>query len=226
MLPEHARELTVLIVDDDFMVASIHSELIAEVDGFRPIGTAGTGSKALAIAEAVEPDLLLLDVHLPDMTGLEVLQRLRARGQEIDAIMVTAERDAQYVNAALRGGASQYLVKPFDLDELKVRIVRYRAARLEGGNADQRSIDAAFSSLAGHTVMPSLPKGLSSESLDLVRNTMAAGREVSASECGAESGMARSTVRRYLEFLVDSGEARVRHNYGKGRPERLYKLRQ
>ncbi|MDF3307926.1 response regulator [Rhodococcus sp. T2V] len=225
MRPRDNSELTVLVVDDDFMVASIHAELVNhEVDGFRVVGTAGTGAKALDMVAALAPDLILLDVHLPDLNGLEVLRRLRERGDDVDAIVVTAERDADSVKAALRGGAAQYLVKPFDLDELKARILGYAAARLEKGNTDQTAIDAAFSLLPGRrTPVSPPPKGLSNESLDLVRNALAAGQELSATECGQATGMARSTVRRYLEYLVESGEATVRHKYGGGRPERLYR---
>lgn len=223
------RELTVLVVDDDFMVASIHAELVEETEGFRVAGTAGTGTEALDMVVTLTPDLLLLDVHLPDMSGLEVLKRLRERGDDVDAIVVTAERDAEYVKGALRGGAAQYLVKPFDLDELKMRILTYAAARLGSGTADQQAIDAAFSRPAQldiqrpPTPVAPPPKGLSNESLELVRHALADGGEHSATTCAEATGMARPTVRRYLEYLVTLQQAKVRLKYGGGRPERLYR---
>ncbi|MET0899200.1 MAG: response regulator [Mycobacterium sp.] len=225
MRPGETADLAVLVVDDDFMVASIHAELVEEVEGFRIAGTAGSGQQALEMVAALAPDLLLLDVHLPDMSGIEVLRRLRERGDDVDAIVVTAERDADVVKAALRGGAAQYLIKPFDLDELKVRIQRYGRARLTSGKADQRAVDAAFSVAlerrGGAKPVPP-PKGLSNESLDLVRGALAGGDELSATTCAEATGMARPTVRRYLEYLVERREARVRLKYGGGRPERLY----
>ena len=226
MRPGETSELAVLVVDDDFMVASIHAELIDTVDGFRVAGTAVTGQQAVDMVESLTPDLLLLDVHLPDMNGIEVLRRLRARGDDVDAIVVTAERDAEFVKAALRGGATQYLIKPFDLDELTARVRSYAMARLGSGKTDQQTVDAAFSATpappAHRATM--LPKGLSNESLELVRSAMADGTELSATTCAEATGMARATVRRYLEYLVEIREADIRLKYGGGRPERLYTI--
>jgi response regulator of citrate/malate metabolism len=72
-----------LIVDDDFMVAKVHAGFVADagfvaaLDGFEVVGTASTGTDALAAVPRLRPDLVLLDVNLPDMTGLQVLRRLR-----------------------------------------------------------------------------------------------------------------------------------------------------
>ena len=68
----------VLVVDDDFMVAEIHRRFVEQVDGFRAVGVARTGAEALSAARELQPQLILLDVYLPDMTGLEVLQQLRS----------------------------------------------------------------------------------------------------------------------------------------------------
>lgn len=226
-MPDGSSDLAVLVVDDDFMVASIHAELVEETPGFRVAGTAGTGAQALELVNRLAPDLLLLDVHLPDMSGLDVLKLLRGRGDDVDAIVVTAERDADFVKTALHGGASQYLIKPFDLGELQARILSYAQGRLHSGKTDQQAIDAAFSVLSSPRAQPKRPappKGLSNESLDLVLAALADGEEHSATTCAEATGMARPTVRRYLEYLTDVGEAEVRLKYGGGRPERLYRL--
>lgn len=105
----------VLVVDDDFMVAEIHRRFVDRVDGFRAVGVARTGAEAMASADALRPDLILLDVYLPDMTGLEVLKRLRADGNLVGVIMITAARELDTVRGALDGGAADYLIKPFEL---------------------------------------------------------------------------------------------------------------
>ena len=71
--------IRVLVVDDDFMVAKVHRGFVDRVPGFTTIGVAHTGADALAMAEAQRPDLVLLDIYLPDISGLEVLRRLREK---------------------------------------------------------------------------------------------------------------------------------------------------
>ncbi len=106
--------IRVLIVDDDFMVARVHAGFVAALDGFEVVGTASTGAAALEAVQRLRPDLLLLDVYLPDMTGLEVLRRLRADASPVDVMVISAARDVDSIRSAFHGGVLHYLVKPFD----------------------------------------------------------------------------------------------------------------
>jgi response regulator of citrate/malate metabolism len=222
-------ERTVLVVDDDFRVARIHARFVERTEGFRVVGVAHNGADALAQAAALRPDLVLLDVHLPDMSGLEVLHTLRARGLSAGVLMVTAERDADAVRAALHGGAMQYLVKPFEYADLARRIHLVTAAldALAEGEADQRAIDRAFG--AGQPAAPAtepLPKGLSQVTADLVLDALGEHGELSAAACAERLGLSRVTARRYLDHFSRTGAAVVRLDYGSpGRPEHLYRLR-
>ncbi|HXH80252.1 response regulator [Nocardioides sp.] len=218
--------ISVLVVDDDFMVASIHQRFVAQTDGFEVVGSARTGAEALALVDQLHPDLVLLDVHLPDISGLEVLARLRADGSRTGVVMVTAERDADTVRRALHGGAMQYLVKPFTYDDLAARLAQVAAAmqELAPGSTDQDTIDRFFGTTRQAPRPPtSLPKGLSSETGQLVLDALAGGVELSAAEAGERLGLSRVSARRYLEHFVTTGEAQVRLQYGAGRPERRYR---
>jgi response regulator of citrate/malate metabolism len=217
--------IDVLVVDDDFMVARIHSGFVERTEGFRVVGVAHTGAQALELAATLQPDLLLLDVHLPDRSGLEVLTALRAAGSTAGVLMVTADRDVDVVKAALRGGAMQYLVKPFHYDDLAHRLGRVREAlaELDSGEADQATIDRLFAVDARPRAAP-LPKGLSQVTAELVLSVLRERGEQSAAECADALGLSRVTARRYLEHFVGSGSAKVRLNYGgAGRPEHLYR---
>src|SRR3569623_2046135 len=112
----------VLVVDDDFMVADIHRRFVDRIEGFHTVEVARTGTAALEAARALRPDLILLDVYLPDMTGLQVLQRLRAAGDTVGVIMITAARELDTVTGALDGGAADYLIKPFEFAQLKAKL--------------------------------------------------------------------------------------------------------
>lgn len=219
-------DLRVLVVDDDFMVARIHGRFVEQTDGFEVVGTARTGAEALELVGSLAPDLMLLDVHLPDLSGLEVLEQLRGQGRDVAVVMVTAERGATAVRAALHGGALQYLVKPFEYDDLADRL-RQVAATLGAltGEPDQATIDRAFGTGRPGDVPTVLPKGLSAETADLVLEAARAASEISASEAADAVGLSRVTARRYLEHFVDTGAAEVRLQYGgSGRPERRYRV--
>ncbi|MDZ4269276.1 MAG: response regulator, partial [Mycobacterium sp.] len=160
----------VLVVDDDFMVAEIHRRFVDQVDGFRAVGVARTGAEALTAARELRPALILLDVYLPDMTGLEVLHRLRSAGDRVGVIMITAARELDTVSGALDGGAADYLMKPFEFPQLQAKLAAFaaRADALESaGGADQSLIDSLFGG-PSVTASKTLPKGLGAETGELV----------------------------------------------------------
>jgi response regulator of citrate/malate metabolism len=216
----------VLVVDDDFMVAEIHRRFVDRVDGFRAVGVARTGAEALEATRKSAPQLILLDVYLPDMTGLDVLQRLRSEGDRVDVIMITAARELDTVRRALDGGAADYLIKPFEFPQLQAKLQAY-AARAEAlqsaGGADQTLIDSLFGGPSVASVKV-LPKGLGAETGKLVLTAVRDAREVSAAECADLVGISRVSARRYLEHYLGAGALVLRLQYGVGRPERRYRM--
>ena len=219
-------EVAVLVVDDDFMVARIHTQFVERTPGFRVVGVASSGQAALDDIARLRPDLVLLDVHLPDMTGIDVVRRLRSEGDDVGVLVITAAREADTVRAAASGGAVHYLVKPFDYDDLRVRLEAFRTAHLAllgSPSPGQRDIDAVFGSGAPAT-QSTLPKGLSPETADSVVAALREAGELSAAECADVVGISRVSARRYLEHFVARGSASVRLQYGgAGRPERRYR---
>ncbi|MDP3890014.1 response regulator [Nocardioides sp.] len=217
--------IRVLVVDDDFMVARVHRGLVERIPGFQVVGEARTGTDALRMIEQLRPALVLLDIYLPDMSGLDVVRRLRASpAAHTDVLIITAAREAETVRAALRGGAVNYIIKPFDSSLLRERLEQYAArqaelARIDAG--DQDEVDRAF---GGRAARQQMPKGLSAQTADLVRGALSgSGEGLSAAECAEQTGMSRVSARRYLEFFVDAQRAEVRLRYGTtGRPERRY----
>ncbi|KNE79784.1 MULTISPECIES: response regulator [Streptomyces] len=120
--------IRVLVVDDDFMVARLHGRQVEQLSGFTVVGEARSGAEALAAVRELRPDLVLLDIYLPDMGGLDVLRALRqggSPGSETDVLVVTAARDAETVRGALRGGAVHYIIKPFEAGVLHERLLHY-----------------------------------------------------------------------------------------------------
>ena len=216
----------VLVVDDDFMVAEIHRRFVEQVDGFRAVGVARTGAEALSASRELRPQLILLDVYLPDMTGLEVLQRLRSDGNRVGVIMITAARELDTVSGALDGGAADYLIKPFEFDQLKAKLEAFadRADALESAEGvDQSLIDSLFGGPGVSSSQEVLPKGLGAETGQLVLKAVRDAGEVSAAECAEQVGISRVSARRYLEHYLSTGVVEIRLQYGVGRPERRYR---
>ena len=218
--------LDVVVVDDDFMVAEIHRKLVDRTPGFRTVGVARNGTDAIESIGMLHPNLVLLDVHLPDMSGLDVLRRLRADGNAVGVIMITAARELDTVSGALHGGAADYLIKPFEFGQLTAKLEAFaaRARALESGAADQSLIDSLFGGGGRATSTTPLPKGLGPETGKLVLDAVRAGGELSAAECADAVGISRVSARRYLEHYLTVGDLEIRLQYGKaGRPERRYR---
>ncbi|MFD2690142.1 response regulator [Streptomyces phyllanthi] len=222
--------LDVLIVDDDFMVTRVHRTFVERVEPFRVVGTAGTGEQAIAAVDELRPDLVLLDLYLPDIFGLDVIPRLRTAGHDCDVMVISAAREADAVRGAVRHGVVDYLLKPFEYDDLRVRLERYAAQRgrllttVVRGQADvDRVLAGAFAPSPGNT----LPKGLSVETADLIERALrATDGTLSATECATATGISRVSARRYLEYFHSAGSADVTLRYGAaGRPERRYSWR-
>ncbi|MDA0163493.1 response regulator [Solirubrobacter ginsenosidimutans] len=216
-----------LIVDDDVRVAEIHRSYVERIEGFTVAGVANRGTEALRRVLEDQPDLVLLDIYLPDLGGLEVCRRLRAAGNLVDVIAVTAARDVDTVKGAVGLGVAQYLVKPFAFATFRDKLERYAAYKLrtdKGGEAEQEEIDAILGELRTPGALP-LPKGLSKETLELVARTLkAADTPLGAVETAEIAGLSRVTARRYLEHLVSADQAELELRYGgSGRPEHRYR---
>jgi len=216
-----------LVVDDDYMVADIHRGFVERVPGFKVVGVAHSGREALESVERLHPDLLILDIYLPDQTGLAVLDELRQRGETVDVIMVTAAKEAASIQQAMQHGALHYIVKPFDFARFHQTLESFRRFYDARGARDvfaQADIDRLYRMMTP-AVTAELPKGFNRPTLELVLRYLAEQPgPLTAQEVAEGTGVSRGTARRYLEYLEQRGQARLELRYGSaGRPEHLYR---
>ena len=221
--------IRVLVVDDDFMVARIHVGFVGRVEGFEVVGVAHSGSEAADAVARLRPDLLLLDLYLPDRFGLDLLADLRAGPHPCDAIVITAAKEADAVRAAVRLGVADYLLKPFGFPDLEERLLRYAAQRRLLDRTEvhgQDDIDRVFVRAAGAGAgAVALPKGMSAETARLVegRTDRCGGacprpRWPSSSACrGSAPAATSSTSWRWVRPTCGCATAST------GRPERRYR---
>lgn len=220
-----------LVVDDDYRVAAIHAAYVDRVDGFQAIARARTAATAVEAVDRFRPDLLLLDLYLPDEHGLELAARLRREDHpRVDVIVISAAKDADSVRAAMQHGALHYLLKPFSFPALRDKLLSYAQmrSRLDALRAaDQRGVDRVFGALRAPDQLAG-GKGRSSHTLEMVESVLAAAcGDLSATEVAERTGVSRATAQRYLAHLHELGRVSVRLRYGaSGRPEHGYRWQQ
>lgn len=221
--------IRVLIVEDDFRIAGIHEGFLKEIPGAEVVGKVLTGRDAVKAVQDQEVDLVLLDVYLPDITGVELIPKLRMSRPELDFIIISAAVEHDVVSRLLNQGVTDYIIKPMKKERFAEAITRYKLKTERIGHAgdfDQALLDRLLgvSDEADQPVPVRTPKGIDPLTLDKVRDTLRqldAG--ITAEEMGEQIGASRTTARRYLEYLISENEAIADLEYGAvGRPERKY----
>jgi two-component system CitB family response regulator len=214
-------DLRVLIVDDDFHVAKLHAAYVDSVAGFMALPPAGSASLALQAIHSLRPDLVLLDVYLPDASGLDLLGQL-----DVDTMILSAASDAASLRVAFRRGALGYLLKPFTAESLSQQLrsyARYRRILAQPGALDQDTVERAKRSLIPGDVTPSAKPRSATEAA--VLESLEPGEQYSAAEVAGRVGVSRATAQRYLSSLADDGAVDIQLRYGTtGRPEHRYGL--
>ncbi|MGI9539956.1 MAG: response regulator [Miltoncostaeaceae bacterium] len=133
-----------LLVDDHPVVLAGLRRLLTGTPGFRVAGEAGTSAEAIALAQDARPDVVLLDVRLPDTSGIEACRTITSRDPEAKIIMLSAHGDDQYVIESMLAGASGYLMKHVDPARL---IQAIREAVAGQATLDSRAAVAVVSRL-------------------------------------------------------------------------------
>ncbi len=220
-----------LIVEDDFRVADIHAAYVSRVAGFEVIGKVHTSATAYEFILAHIPDLVLLDLYLPDEHGLELFSRLQQlpRGSKMDVFIITAARDSQSVRDALQLGAANYIVKPFTHLQLAERLLAYRAARnrlADTREISQEEVDRVSVLMRGAKIDLFRGDNSKNPTTDSILNFIKTATEpVSASNISSALGLSRATAQRYLSQMVESRMLDLELQYGTtGRPIHKFRL--
>ncbi|OIJ13863.1 response regulator [Anaerobacillus arseniciselenatis] len=224
----------VFIIEDDFRVANINKQFVEKVEGFQVIGSASTGKEAIdfLVETNVLPDLILLDIYIPDVEGLELMWSIRKKYQNIDIIMLTAAKEVQTIEEVLRGGILDYIIKPIDFNRLEQTLQRFVEKQEifeTKQELTQEELDnvrvVSTSVIEKDDKASKLPKGIDRLTLEKVISILQESDKegFTAIEVGNEIGASRSTARRYLEYLVAAEQVKAELIYGDvGRPERRY----
>lgn len=236
------REIEVLIVEDDLRIAEIQRQYIESIEGFQTIGIAASHFEAKKFIEVFQPDLILLDVYFPDMSGIDLLKEIKQQDKQMGVIMITAARELEMVQEAITIGVFDYMIKPVVFDRFKQSLMGYQAFHqqlLDSKGRDlplsQQQVDHLLrrdknsiekEKVAKETVP--LPKGIDRLTLEKVLGVLGNTKErgLTAEVIAVEIGVSRTTARRYLEYLMFEEKIDADLSYGHvGRPERVYSVK-
>lgn len=197
------RAARILIVDDHEIVREGLRSALAADEGLEVVGEAGTGAEALQVARRTLPDVALIDLRLPDMTGDELCRRLGERFPGTALIVLTTYLSEETVRRALQAGAVGYVTKASGLNELRSAIARALAgdedAAADGPQIVQRLHDVVAARMGQATLTPQQERVLE-----------LAAQGLTSSEIGKRLFIAESTVRFHLQKLKAKLSARTK----------------
>ncbi|MDO4620448.1 MAG: response regulator [Lachnospiraceae bacterium] len=222
----------VLIAEDDPMVAMINEKYVEKNKDYTVVGKARDGKSAVAFVKENEVDLVILDVYMPVMDGIEALGEMRAEGLPVEVIMVTAANDRTTLEKALHMGVVDYLVKPFTLERFQMALDKFAAQKYAFGSEtefNQSLIDSIVETNGRKKPQEqqALPKGIQARTLQILLDFLGqnAGAYYPCDLIAEKTDLTIVTVRRYMTFLVERGDAENRMNYETGgRPQVLYRI--
>ena len=225
--------LKTVIVEDDRMVAAINAQFAEKTPGVHVVATFHNGRDALAFLEQTSVDLLLLDLYMPEVSGVELLTELRRKGCNADAIFITAANDAPHIQDALQLGAVDYLIKPFRyerFEEALDKVVVRRKVIESGLEFTQADIDEMIRARRPNpeSRTAELEKGIQRQTLDHIRADLRKNASTyrTAEQIASDTGLSKVTVRRYLNYLIGMNEAESQVDYSTGgRPRVEYRSR-
>jgi two-component system, CitB family, response regulator DctR len=211
------------------MVREIHRKFIAALEGFTVAGEAVNGREALDILQKKDVDLVILDIFMPEMDGINTLRVLRNSRRDLDVIVITAAQGGDIIKEASRLGAYDYQVKPFNFERFKHSMESYRKyfTKIKAGDDafSQAEIDGIFHAREEGSLQQ-MPKGLQRSTLNKIITYLQEKRDgISSEDAASVLGVSRVTARRYLEYLVSAGKAVVEPEYRElGRPINKYRI--
>ncbi|MCM3540206.1 response regulator [Priestia endophytica] len=222
--------LRVAIAEDDFRIADIQEKFLLKIEETEIVGKAFNAEQTMELLRENEADLLLLDIYLPDQTGIDLLPSLKQEFRDLDVILITAAREKELLERALKIGVENYLIKPVSAEKFTEAIKKYKKKKemlQSAEEIDQTFVELFFQGIheasAAEKQLPSGIDPLTLEKITKVMNQFHKGASIE--EVSEAMGASRTTARRYLEYLVSIQRLRAELEYGiVGRPERKYYL--
>ncbi|RKD30174.1 response regulator [Lacrimispora algidixylanolytica] len=219
----------VMIVEDDPMVMEINSKFLKRVEGFTLYKGVSNLEEAKKVMLSKRPDLVLLDVYLPNENGMDFLNWIRSQGLDADIILITADKSIERIQQAFRYGVVDYLIKPFRFERFKEALLQYKDRFESFKNSEvieQKDLDRYLSGQNLAQNEEDFTKGINKYTYQAIWGKIEVGGDeyYTAENLAEMLQIARVTVRRYLELMEKEEKIYKLVEYGKvGRPQHKYR---
>lgn len=200
-------EVRVLIADDQKVVRDGLATLLGLLDGITVVGTAVDGDDAVRQALQLDPDVVLMDLHMPNCSGVEATEQLAAAGARCRVVVLTTYSDDDWVFAALRAGARGFLTKDASADEIRTALTTVARGDAQLDPTVQRRLLEALSHGGVAALPASIPDNLTPREVGVLQ-LIAAGR--SNSEIANELYVSDATVKTHVNHILAKTAARDR----------------
>lgn len=202
----------ILVIDDEIDIVYTIKE-ICEFSGFQ-VFTASNGKEGLAVSKLEEPNLIILDYHMPGWDGLKTVEEIKAVDETVSVLVLTVDERQEIANRFIEAGATDFAIKPIKAPDLIARInVNLRISEIQYQNK-----------IAKENVY--VVKGISAATMLLIEKylrTRETGETIDEISQGV--ALAYQTVHRYIHYMLEVGKVEVSPTYGQvGRPKNHYKL--
>lgn len=197
--------IRLLVVDDHSLFRRGLTALLSQEDDMEVVGEAADGSEALRRAEALQPDVILLDNHMPGVRGVDLLPGLREAAPQARILMLTVSEDEDDLVTALRAGAAGYLLKTIDGAELSLALHQaMRGESVVSPELTSKLVNAFKLNAGGSASQPATPSrgpdvGLSPRELEILREIA---RGASNKEIARTLGIAETTVKIHVQHIL------------------------
>lgn len=221
---------SVLIVEDDTMVLSINQRYVEKIPGFKVTGTATSIREALKLTTNYSFDLLLVDIHLTNESGVDLIKMLRKKEYPADFIMITAINEQETIELCAQYGAVDYILKPFQFERFEKSILRFKHQKelLQAQKKiNQSDIDQFYWTETEEVDKEDqeLDKGLTEHTLQLILSVIDSfERPFTIQDLTEKTTFSHVSIRKYIRYLEERNFLEIEQRYGAvGRPTNYYK---